>query len=274
MADFLETYRARFDLPVRGGVRVRTGLPRGRALSSSRAPTGRRTSATTSWSHRAPSAVRRACRRSPASWTHAIRQLHSSDYKRPSQLRPGGVLVVGASHSGGDIAFEAGTAGHPVVLSGPIHGQVPFHLDKRPAQGRLPGAVLPGQARPHHAHPDRAEDPRGDPSARRAADPGEEGRPGPGRRRDDAGAHRGRAGRPAGAGRRPGPRRDERRVVHRLPAGLLLDRPADHRRATAGRWSSAASWRPRRGCTSSGWRSSSRSRRCSSAAPVGTRSTS
>jgi putative flavoprotein involved in K+ transport len=67
-----------------------------------------------------------------------IRQLHSSDYKRPGQLRPGAVLVVGASHSGGDIAFEAGSAGHPVVLSGPIHGQVPFHLDKRPARAIFP----------------------------------------------------------------------------------------------------------------------------------------
>ena len=43
----------------------------------------------------------------------AIRQLHSSDYKRPAQLQPGGVLVVGASHSGGDIAFEAGDGRSP-----------------------------------------------------------------------------------------------------------------------------------------------------------------
>ena len=68
----------------------------------------------------------------------AIRQLHSSDYKRPSQLKPGGVLVVGASHSGGDIAFEAGSAGHPVVLSGPIHGQVPFRLEKPAAKVAFP----------------------------------------------------------------------------------------------------------------------------------------
>jgi putative flavoprotein involved in K+ transport len=67
-----------------------------------------------------------------------IRQLHSSDYKRPSQLRPGGVLVVGASHSGGDIAFEAGSAGHPVVLSGPIRGQVPFRLEKTPTKIAYP----------------------------------------------------------------------------------------------------------------------------------------
>ena len=36
----------------------------------------------------------------------AIRQLHSSEYRNPSQLRDGPVLVVGLSHSGADIAFE------------------------------------------------------------------------------------------------------------------------------------------------------------------------
>ena len=33
-----------------------------------------------------------------------IRQLHSSEYRRPAQLQPGPALVVGASHSGADIA--------------------------------------------------------------------------------------------------------------------------------------------------------------------------
>ena len=36
----------------------------------------------------------------------SIRQLHSSEYRRPTQLKPGPVLVVGASHSGTDIAYE------------------------------------------------------------------------------------------------------------------------------------------------------------------------
>ena len=35
-----------------------------------------------------------------------IRQLHSSEYHRPDDLQPGPVLVVGASHSGTDIAYE------------------------------------------------------------------------------------------------------------------------------------------------------------------------
>ena len=36
-----------------------------------------------------------------------ITQLHSSDYRNLAQLQEGGVLVVGASHSGADIAYEA-----------------------------------------------------------------------------------------------------------------------------------------------------------------------
>jgi putative flavoprotein involved in K+ transport len=67
-----------------------------------------------------------------------IRQLHSSSYKNPTQLQPGRVLVVGASHSGGDIAFESGTAGHPTVLSGRVHGQVPFDIEGRPAHVIFP----------------------------------------------------------------------------------------------------------------------------------------
>jgi putative flavoprotein involved in K+ transport len=46
--------------------------------------------------------------------------------------------VVGASHSGGDIVNEAGTAGHPTVLSGRIHGQVTFDIEGRPAQAIFP----------------------------------------------------------------------------------------------------------------------------------------
>src|SRR5439155_12318665 len=36
----------------------------------------------------------------------AIVQLHSGEYRRPSQLREGGVLIVGAGNSGADIAME------------------------------------------------------------------------------------------------------------------------------------------------------------------------
>ena len=58
----------------------------------------------------------------------SIRQLHSSEYRNPAQLKPGSVLVVGASHSGTDIAFEVAST-HPTALAGRDPGQVPVRLD-------------------------------------------------------------------------------------------------------------------------------------------------
>jgi putative flavoprotein involved in K+ transport len=52
-------------------------------------------------------------------------QLHSSDYRGPSQLRDGGVLVVGGGNSGAEIALESAGA-HRVWLSGPEVGAIPF----------------------------------------------------------------------------------------------------------------------------------------------------
>ena len=70
-----------------------------------------------------------------------IRQLHSSDYRNPSQLADGPVLVVGLSHSGADLAHEiaATPPGDPVgqvARPDPVSARQPA----RPAG--LPG--LPG----------------------------------------------------------------------------------------------------------------------------------
>ena len=54
----------------------------------------------------------------------AIRQLHSSEYRRPSQLREGSVLVVGAGNSGAEIALEVSRS-HPTWLSGRHPGNEP-----------------------------------------------------------------------------------------------------------------------------------------------------
>jgi cation diffusion facilitator CzcD-associated flavoprotein CzcO len=48
-----------------------------------------------------------------------IVQLDTSHYRNLSQLRPGGVLVVGAGNSGAEIAYEISGA-HQTWLSGPI----------------------------------------------------------------------------------------------------------------------------------------------------------
>ncbi|HEV3496682.1 MAG TPA: NAD(P)-binding domain-containing protein [Actinomycetes bacterium] len=136
MADYLETYAAAFDLPVRTGVRV-TRLARedGGYLVTTDGPSFRCDNVVVASGTfgRTPYVPDFAGQLDPG-----IVQLHSSGYKGPAQLQPGGVLVVGASHSGGDIAYEAGMAGHPTVLSGRIHGQVPFDIEGRPAKVAFP----------------------------------------------------------------------------------------------------------------------------------------
>jgi putative flavoprotein involved in K+ transport len=136
MADFLEAYAATFRLPVRTGVRVRrVARDGGGYLVATDGPSFRCDNVVVASGTfgRTPYVPDFAGRLDPG-----ILQLHSSAYKNPAQLRPGPVLVVGASHSGGDIAYEAGTAGHPTVLSGRIHGQVPFDIERRPAQVIFP----------------------------------------------------------------------------------------------------------------------------------------
>jgi putative flavoprotein involved in K+ transport len=126
LADYLEAYAVRFSLPVENGVRV-DGVRRdgdGFVVTA-----GDRT-------FRAANVIvatgvfRDA--RVPAIAAEldpAIAQLHSTEYRNPTQLREGGVLVVGAGNSGGDISLEV-SATHPTWLSGPIRGHIPFDIDK------------------------------------------------------------------------------------------------------------------------------------------------
>jgi putative flavoprotein involved in K+ transport len=60
----------------------------------------------------------------------SILQLHSSRYRRPSQLQDGPVLVIGAANSGAEIALDV-AGGHRTTLVGPDTGHVPVDLDGR-----------------------------------------------------------------------------------------------------------------------------------------------
>jgi putative flavoprotein involved in K+ transport len=59
---------------------------------------------------------------------HDIVQLHSHEYRNPSQLRDGGVLIVGVGNSGADIGIEVART-HSTWMSGKETGHVPFRLE-------------------------------------------------------------------------------------------------------------------------------------------------
>jgi putative flavoprotein involved in K+ transport len=126
MGDYLEAYARRFDLPVRSGTRAERVEPVDGGFMVSTAD-GRRLAARqvviASGPFREPSVPAFAAELDPS-----ILQLHSHEYRNPAQLRDGPVLVVGLSHSGADIAFEAANAGHPTILSGRSHGQIPIRV--------------------------------------------------------------------------------------------------------------------------------------------------
>jgi putative flavoprotein involved in K+ transport len=126
MADYLEAYARRFDLPVRSGTRVDRVEPIGGGFFVSTAAGGRlaaRHVIVATGPFRQPHVPAFAAELDPS-----IRQLHSHDYRNPAQLNAGPVLVVGLSHSGADIAFEAASAGHRTILSGKSHGQMPIKV--------------------------------------------------------------------------------------------------------------------------------------------------
>lgn len=124
MGDFLESYAARFQLPVRSGTWVRRVYRRG----------GRYVVATPDAELEADHLVvamagyqKRRVPRFASELSSDIVQLHSSEYKNPVQLRAGGVLVVGAGNSGAEIAMELSRQ-HRVWMSGRDVGQIPFRI--------------------------------------------------------------------------------------------------------------------------------------------------
>lgn len=130
VADYLMAYATRFDLPLRMHVRVESLSREGDRYIVSAGD--RRFEAdnvvVASGTFGRPYTPAFAAGLHPG-----IVQLHSSEYRNPSQLQRGGVLVVGAAHSGADIAFEVARA-HSTVLSGRDTGQIPLRIDGRPAR--------------------------------------------------------------------------------------------------------------------------------------------
>jgi len=131
MADYLESYAARLELPVRSSTAVESLTVEG----------GRYVVRSGDRSFEAENVVvATGVMQKPivpsfaGALDRGITQLHSSDYRNIAQLQEGPVLVVGASHSGADIAYEVATR-HRTILSGTDNGQIPVRVDTR--RGRM-----------------------------------------------------------------------------------------------------------------------------------------
>ena len=126
MADYLESYAAHHALPIRHGVRVMR-LSKDGELFRIETDAGDLTASNVvvaTGSYAAPRVPGFASELDP----HIV-QLHSATYKNPSQLQPGGVLLVGGGNSGADICFDVIDA-HPTWLAGPKVPHIPPDIDK------------------------------------------------------------------------------------------------------------------------------------------------
>ncbi len=130
MIGYLQEYASRFDLPVRTGVRVDRISREGDryVLSVDGAEIEADHVIVASGSERDPRVPAFSRELDPG-----IVQLHSSEYRNPSQLREGGVLVVGAGNSGADVSLDV-VDSHATWLSGPDRGHIPADIDKWIAQ--------------------------------------------------------------------------------------------------------------------------------------------
>lgn len=140
MADYLEAYAERFELPVRSGVRVDRVTREGDRFVVRAG--GLRFEAdnvvVAMATYQEPRIPAFADELDPS-----IVQLHSADYRNPSQVRDGDVLLVGAGNSGSEIAMELSRT-HRVWMSGRDTGHIPFRIEGFLGRKLLAPLVLRG----------------------------------------------------------------------------------------------------------------------------------
>jgi putative flavoprotein involved in K+ transport len=126
MADYLQAYAERFSLPVRTGVRVdRISRSEGGLLVSAGARRIQARNVVVAMADfQRPKVPAFA-----AELDRDVVQFHSSAYRNPAQLRPGGVLLVGLGNSGAEIAKEVARSGQTTYVSGTEAGELPFRID-------------------------------------------------------------------------------------------------------------------------------------------------
>ncbi len=140
MADYLEAYAAKFDLPVRvhesvrrlrkgnGGFRLET---KDRVYEADRVVVA-------AASYQKPRLPAFANDVDPQ-----VFQMHSHEYRNPAQLPDGPVLLVGAGNSGAEIAMDLART-HQVYLAGRDVGHVPFDISSFMARKLLIRLVIRG----------------------------------------------------------------------------------------------------------------------------------
>src|SRR6185503_9362740 len=125
MANYLDAYARRFQLPIRNGVRVDRLTRIGSRYLIEAGPERFEADhvVVAMSSYQVPRVPAFAKELRPD-----ILQMHSSEYRNLRQLQPGGVLLVGAGNSGAEIAIEVARE-HPTWVSGRDTGHVPFRID-------------------------------------------------------------------------------------------------------------------------------------------------
>ena len=125
VADFLESYAGAMDLPVHLETRVHRVA---RADDDFTVETSRGTLTAANVVVAMADYQRPKVPRFASELDASIYQVHSTDYKNPSQLPDGPVLVVGLGNSGADISIDV-AGSHETIVAGKESSAIPFALE-------------------------------------------------------------------------------------------------------------------------------------------------
>jgi putative flavoprotein involved in K+ transport len=127
MANYLETYAAKFKLPIQSGTRVDRLTKNGDrfVVVSGEQRYEAKNVVVAMANYQVPKKPSFASQMDPD-----ITQIHSMEYKNPAQLQKGSVLIVGAGNSGSEIAVELAPQ-HPIFMAGRSTGEIPFRIQSR-----------------------------------------------------------------------------------------------------------------------------------------------
>jgi putative flavoprotein involved in K+ transport len=138
MGNYLESYAAKFKLPTQTGVRVDRLSKNGDRfeVASGEQRYEAKNVVVAMANYQVPRKPAFASQIDPG-----ITQLHSMEYRNPSQLQNGSVLIAGAGNSGSEIAMELAPY-HPIFMSGRSTGEIPFRIESRMARVLLINLTL------------------------------------------------------------------------------------------------------------------------------------